>query len=202
MKKIIVASNNGHKIQEIKEILSELPIGVLSLEEAGIDIDVEETGKTFMENALIKASEIYNVIENKEEYMVLSDDSGLEVDALGGAPGVFSARFAGEHGNSKKNNDKLLDLLKGKNYDERKARFVCAIVLIVDSDRIIKVQGESEGYIGDSEKGPVGFGYDPLFYVPEFNKTFAEMSSADKNGISHRGRALQKLLKELKDCYK
>lgn len=201
MKKIVVASNNEHKIEEIKEILSELPVEIISLKEAGIDIDVEETGKTFMENAFIKASEIYDALENKEEYMVLSDDSGLEVDALGGAPGVYSARFAGEHGNSKKNNDKLLDLLKGKSYSERKAKFVCAIVLIIDKDNVIKVLGESEGYIGDSEKGPVGFGYDPLFYVPEFDKTFAEMSSEEKNSISHRGRALEKLLEELKERY-
>lgn len=202
MKKIIVASNNGHKIQEIKEILSGLPFEVISLKEAGIDIDVEETGETFMENAYIKASEIYNLLENKDEYMVLSDDSGLEVDVLGGAPGVYSARFAGEHGNSKKNNDKLLGLLEGKKYEERKAKFVCAIVLILDQSNSIKVLGESEGYIGDSERGPVGFGYDPIFYVPEFNKTFAEMTSEEKNSISHRGRALEKLLKELNRRYK
>jgi XTP/dITP diphosphohydrolase len=201
MKKIVVASNNEHKIEEIKEILAELDVEIISLKEAGINIDVEETGKTFMENALIKAAEIYDVIENKEEYMVLSDDSGLEVDALGGAPGVYSARFAGEHGNSRKNNDKLLDLLKGKSYSERTARFICAIVLIVDKDNVIKVQGESEGYIGEFEKGPAGFGYDPLFYVPEFSKTFAEMSSEEKNSISHRGRALEKLLGELKERY-
>jgi XTP/dITP diphosphohydrolase len=202
MKKIIVASNNGHKIQEIKEILSGLPFEVISLKEAGIDIDVEETGETFMENAYIKASEIYNLLENKDEYMVLSDDSGLEVDVLGGAPGVYSARFAGEHGNSKKNNDKLLGLLEGKKYEERKAKFVCAIVLILDQSNSIKVLGESEGYIADSERGPVGFGYDPIFYVPEFNKTFAEMTSEEKNSISHRGRALEKLLKELNGRYK
>lgn len=202
MKKIIVASNNEHKIQEIKEILSGLPFEVISLKEAGIDIDVEETGETFMENAYIKASEIYKLLENKDEYMVLSDDSGLEVDVLGGAPGVYSARFAGEHGNSKKNNDKLLGLLEGKKYEERKAKFVCAIVLILDQNNSIKVLGESEGYIGDSEKGPAGFGYDPIFYVPEFNKTFAEMTSEEKNSISHRGRALEKLLKELNRRYK
>lgn len=202
MKKIIVASNNEHKIQEIKEILSGLPFEIVSLQEAGIDIDVEETGKTFMENALIKASKIYDIIQYKDEYMVLADDSGLEVDALGGAPGVYSARFAGEHGNTKKNNDKLLDLLKGKEYSERRARFVCAIVLIMDKSNIIKVQGECEGYISDSEKGCVGFGYDPLFYVPEFNKTFAEMTSEEKNHISHRGRALEKLLDELNRRYK
>lgn len=202
MKKIVVASNNEHKIQEIKEILSDLPFEVISQKEAGIDIDVVEDGKTFAENAYIKASEIYTLVKSKDEYMVLADDSGLEVEALGGAPGVYSARFAGEHGNSKKNNDKLLDLLEGKKYDERKAKFVCAIVLILDKETIIRVQGESEGYIADSEKGPTGFGYDPLFYVPEFDKTFAEMSSEEKNSISHRGRALEKLLKELNERYK
>lgn len=118
MKKLLVASNNQHKIKEIKEILKDVPVEILSLKEAGIDIDVEETGSTFMENAYIKAKAIYDILHNKEDYLVMSDDSGLEVDALNGAPGVYSARFAGEHGNSKKNNEKLLSMLEGVEFEK------------------------------------------------------------------------------------
>lgn len=194
MKKVIVASNNEHKIKEIKQILNKFSIEVVSLKEAGIDIDVDETGSTFMENAFIKANEIYKAVG---EHMVIADDSGLMVDALGGAPGVYSARFAGEHGNDKKNNEKLLSLLKGKPVEERSAKFVSAVVLIVDDKTVIKVQGEVNGYITDKEYGSDGFGYDPLFFVPKFNMTFAEMNSEQKNSISHRGRALEKLEKEI-----
>lgn len=187
-----------HKIKEIKAILSEFPIEVLSLKDAGIDIDVNEDGTTFMENAYKKASEIYKI---KKDAMVLSDDSGLMVDALGGAPGVYSARFAGEHGNDKKNNDKLLSLLKGKTKEERKAKFTSAIVLIINEEKVIKVQGEIKGYINDKPLGREGFGYDPLFIVPEYNKTFGELSEEIKNKISHRARALQKLKEELRKEY-
>jgi len=195
MKKLIIASNNAHKIKEIKAILEEFPVEVMSLKDAGIAIDVVEDGSTFMENALKKAIEIFAI---SGDAMVLSDDSGLIVDALDGAPGVFSARFAGEHGNDKKNNEKLLKLLEGKPIDERKAHFVSAIVLILREDKIIKVQGEVEGYIKKEPSGSSGFGYDPLFYYPEYNKTFGELSEKEKNSISHRARALEKLKEELK----
>lgn len=194
MKKIIVASNNEHKIKEIKEMLSEFPFEVLSLKEANLNIEVEETGSTFMDNAEIKASEIYK-IANRE--MVLADDSGLSVESLNGDPGVFSARFAGEHGDTKANNEKLLYLLEGDSEAERKAKFICAMVLIINEDEIIKVQGEVEGIITAEFRGDEGFGYDPLFFVEEFNKTFAQMSAEEKNSISHRGRALEKLKSEL-----
>jgi len=187
---LVVASNNEHKIEEIKNILSKFDLEVLSLKEVGINIDIEETGTTFMENAYIKASEIYKIVEDA---MVLADDSGLMVDALGGAPGVYSARFAGEHGNYKKNNEKLLEMLKGISYEDRKAKFVCAMVLILDEERTIKVQGEVKGVIIDKESGENGFGYDPLFYVPEYNMTFAQMDGEIKNKISHRANALRAL---------
>lgn len=190
MKKLLVASNNEHKIKEIKKILSKYPFDIMSLKEAGIDIDVEEDGTTFMENAYKKAAEIY---DKYESYMVLADDSGLMVEFLGGAPGVYSARFAGEHGNSKKNNHKLLELLKGQSGETRKAKFVCALVLIVDRNTVIKVQGEVDGIISEEEKGLNDFGYDPLFYIPEYDMTFAEMGPELKNNISHRARALEKL---------
>lgn len=195
MKKLIIASNNAHKIKEIKAILKDFPFEIVSLKEAGIEVDVEETGSTFLENALIKAKEIYSLTDNA---MVLSDDSGLMVDALDGAPGIYSARFAGEHGNDRKNNEKLLSLLEGKPFEERKARFVCAIVLIVGEYNTIKIQGEVEGYIKESLSGREGFGYDPLFYVPKYNMTFGEMSEELKNSISHRSAALEKLKEELK----
>lgn len=193
MRKLVVASNNQHKIEEIKSILSKYNIEVISMKEAGLDIEIEENGITFMENAYIKASEIYKLLKG---YMVLSDDSGLMVDALGGAPGVYSARFAGEHGNSKKNNEKLLEMLKGKSKEERGAKFVCAMVLIINEDKIIKVQGEVNGIITEEYKGGGGFGYDPLFYIPKYDMTFSEMGSEIKNSISHRAVALRKLESE------
>lgn len=198
MKKLIVASNNEHKIIEIKQMLKDFPFEVISLKEANIDVDVEETGATFEENSYIKANEIFKLTK---DCLVLSDDSGLMVDSLNGEPGVYSARFAGEHGNSKKNNEKLLLMLEGKSIQERKARFVCVLVLIINEDKVISVRGEVEGYIAESENGKDGFGYDPLFYVPEHHMTFAEMSGELKNSMSHRGRALEKLHEELSKLY-
>jgi XTP/dITP diphosphohydrolase len=195
MKRLIVASNNLKKIKEIKEILSKYPIEIVSLKEAGIDVDVEENGDTFIENAFIKANEIYKMLDNS---MVLADDSGLIVDCLGGAPGVYSARFAGEHGNDKKNNEKLLDLLEGRSIAERTGKFICAMVLILDSDNVIKVEESIEGLILDKERGENGFGYDPLFYVPEYKTTFAEMDSKLKNTISHRAKALKKVEEKIR----
>lgn len=194
MKKLIVASNNNHKITEIKQILSQFPFEVLSLTEANINIDVEETGTTFIENAYLKANEIFKIAGGD---MVLADDSGLAVESLDGAPGIFSARFAGEHGNNKANNEKLLGLLDGKSEEQRRAKFICAMVLIVNKDEIVKVQGEADGVITAEFRGEEGFGYDPLFFVKEYNKTFAQMTSEEKNAISHRGRALEKLKGEL-----
>lgn len=199
MKKLLVASNNQHKIKEIKEILKDRPVEVVSLKESGIDIDVEETGTSFMENAYIKAKAIYDLLDNKEDYLVMSDDSGLEVDALDGAPGIYSARFAGDHGNSKKNNEKLLASLERVEFEKRTARFVCAIALIYGQGQVLKFVGEVEGYITDKEYGKDGFGYDPVFFTKEFNKTFAEISPEEKNSISHRGRALEQLKKGIEE---
>lgn len=199
MKNILVASNNQHKLIEIREILKDMAIKVYSLKDLNIDIDPVEDGDTFMANALKKAREIASYIEENSlgDYMVLADDSGLSVDALNGEPGVYSARYAGVHGDSQKNNQKLLAKLKDVPYEDRKARFICAVALILPGKQPIMVQGESEGYIIDDGKGRGGFGYDPIFFVPEFNKTFAEMTSEEKNSISHRGRALEKLKQAL-----
>lgn len=195
MRRLVVASNNVKKIKEIKQILGKYQIEVVSLKEAGIDIDVEEDGNTFIENSYKKASEIYKIVEGS---MVIADDSGLAVDCLNGAPGIYSARFAGEHGNDKKNNEKLLGLLKDKKDEERKAKFICAIALIISDDKVVKVQGEIEGRIIDEERGSNGFGYDPLFYIPEYKMTFAEMDSELKNSISHRAKALKEIEGEIK----
>lgn len=195
VKKIILASNNKHKVDEIKKILKDFPYEVVSLSDAGIDVEVEEDGKTFEENAYKKAKEIMELTG----HAALADDSGLEVFALDGAPGVYSARFAGEHGNHKKNNMKLLEMLKDVPEERRGARFVSTIVLVTpDGDKIV-ARGEIEGKIGYSEKGTGGFGYDPLFIVPELNKTFAELSPEEKNAISHRARALMNLREKLKN---
>ncbi len=198
MKKLVLATNNQHKVQEIKQILEDMPLEVASLKDMGIDIEVEEDGETFLENSYKKAKAIYDILKFKDEkFIVMADDSGLMVDALGGAPGVYSARYSGEHGNSQKNNEKLLKELQGTPFEERKGRFVCAVVLINDDGDSIKVEEYAEGYIGEKLEGLEGFGYDPLFYVPEFHKTFAEMSSKEKNSISHRGKALEKVKKEI-----
>lgn len=195
MKKLIVASNNAHKISEIKEMLSKFDLEVLSLREALIDVDVEENGTTFMENALIKARAIKELCKNE---MVLSDDSGLAVEALNGAPGIYSARYCGEHGNDVENNKKLIREMEGIPFKERKAMFVCAMALVIDENIEVQVQGEVEGLILENYVPCKGFGYDPLFYVPELKATFNDVSSEVKNSMSHRGRALEKLEIEIK----
>ena len=166
-----------------------------SLNDMDINIDVEEDGITFEENSKKKATEIYSYLKKRGEdnFLVLADDSGLEVDSLNGAPGVYSARYAGEHGNDYKNNIKLLEEMKGFKGDDRKARFVCVISLVDENGETKVVRGEVDGYIIEELKTEGGFGYDPLFFYEGFNKTFGEASSEEKNAISHRGNALKKL---------
>ncbi|MDZ4993132.1 XTP/dITP diphosphatase [Clostridium perfringens] len=204
MKKFILASNNAHKVKEIKEILKDFDFEILSLKEAGIDIDVEEDGKTFEENSFKKADEIrkYLVSKGENNFIVMADDSGLEVDYLNGAPGIYSARYAGEHGNDAKNNEKILNELKGVKEEDRKANFICVIVAVTDKGEKVVAKGKSYGVILEELSGNEGFGYDPLFFVPEYKKTFAEMTSDEKNAISHRGRALEKLKSNLEEILK
>lgn len=192
--RLIVASNNQNKIREIKKILQNKVEEVISLKDAGIFVDVEETGKSFQENALLKATAIRNLLKDKS-FAVLADDSGLEVEALNGAPGIFSARFAGENKNDSDNRKKVLTLLK--NQKNRKARFVCALVLINENDGKISVTATSDGEITEKETGDNGFGYDSLFYSYDLKKTFAEASDDEKNSVSHRARALLQLQKKL-----
>ena len=172
-----------------------MPINVFSLKDIGLDIDVEEDGITFEENAKKKSEEIYKELIKRGEsnFIVMSDDSGLEVEYLNGEPGVYSARYAGEHGNDKKNNEKLLLNLKGVSYDNRSARFVCQLALINDKNIYKSVTGTVNGYILEEERGYDGFGYDPLFLYEPLNKTFAELTIDEKNDISHRGIALKKI---------
>ena len=196
MKSLILATNNKKKVKEIKEVLKDLDFEVFSLSEKGIDIDVEEDGLTFEENAKKKAVEIYKFIRNKEkgEFYILSDDSGLEVDYLNGAPGIYSARYAGEHGNDYKNNVKLLEDMVNAKDEERQARFVCVLALIDNNGNIETVKGSVEGEILEELTTNGGFGYDPLFFYKPFGKNFAEVSIEEKNSVSHRGVALKELI--------
>lgn len=193
---MLAATNNKHKLEEISAILKELDIEIISLHQAGIDIEVEETGETFTENALIKAREIAKLTD----MAVISDDSGLEVFALKGEPGVKSARYSGNEGDlkDKKNNEKLLKNLENVPFEERGARFCSVIAAILPDGTDITAEGYIYGKIGYEEKGNHGFGYDPLFIVEGYNMTMAELSPEDKNRISHRANALQNFVQKLK----
>lgn len=195
MKKLILASNNKKKIKELKEILSDIQVEVKSLNDENIDIDVVEDGTTFEENAKKKAKEIYEFLKNRNEknFIVLSDDSGLEVDYLNGEPGVYSARYAGGHGEDVKNNEKLLENLNGVPKEKRGAQFVCQIAMFDEYGTYNTVRGEVRGYILEELNGEGGFGYDPLFFYEPFNKSFAQLTSDEKNEVSHRGKALREL---------
>ena len=192
LNKLLVATGNKGKLVEIRQILKDTE--VLGLKDVNIDVDVEETGTTFAENAYIKAYEISKL----SGLPVLADDSGLLVDALDGAPGVYSARFAGEDANDDDNVNKLLGLLSHIPENERHARFACAMCLIFPDGRKIEAFGVScEGYIINEKRGENGFGYDPVFYSPDYNKTFSQMSMEEKNKVSHRKAALIELSKKL-----
>ena len=200
MRRLIIASNNKKKIKELKSIVEQLGWEVKSLDDENIDIEVEEDGLTFEENAEKKAREIYEFLLNRGEnnFAVLADDSGLEVDYLNGAPGVYSARYAGEHGNDSKNNEKLLHELKNAKGEERKGRFVCSIALVDTDGKTNVVRGVAEGVILEELSGEGGFGYDPLFYYEPAKKTFAELDANEKNKISHRANAIKKIEEYLK----
>lgn len=201
MKKIILASNNAHKVEEIKGILKGMPFEVSSLKDEMIDVDVIEDGKTFEENAKKKAKEIVEFLNNRgdENFLVMADDSGLEVDYLNGEPGIYSARYAGGHGDDEKNNIKLLENLKGVPREKRGANFVCQIALMDGKNKYLSIRGDVRGVILESLSGKGGFGYDPLFFYEPLSKTFGELSGNEKNEISHRGVALKRLKSEILD---
>ncbi len=194
MKRIVFATGNAGKMKEVRMILADLGAEVVSMKEAGISIDIEENGTTYEENALIKARAVAAATDD----IVLADDSGLEIDSLGGEPGVYSARYMGEDTPYSVKNANLISRLEGVPDEKRTARFVCAIAAVLPGGRELTVRAAIEGRIGYQEKGSGGFGYDPIFYVPELHKTTAELTGEDKNLVSHRGKALRLMKEELK----
>lgn len=195
MKRIIFATGNEGKMREIRMILADLGVPVVSMKEAGISAEVEETGKSFEENALIKAK---TIMEQCGE-IVLADDSGLEIDYLDGAPGIYSARFMGEDTSYDIKNAALIEKLQGVPDEKRTARFVCVIACALPDGRTMTSCGAMEGIIGYEIKGENGFGYDPIFYLPEYGCTSAEISPEQKNELSHRGKALRGIRDRLKE---
>ena len=193
---IIAATKNANKIKEMDAIMSELGMHIISRDEAGVpDVEIVEDGETFEENSYKKAYEIMKLSGKKS----IADDSGLEVDYLNGAPGVYSARFAGDDCNDKKNNKKLLSLLEDVPYKERRARFVSVITLVYPNGEKLVARGECDGHILMEPLGLNGFGYDPIFVPKEFQRTLAQLTAEEKNHISHRARALKKLAEMLKE---
>lgn len=194
MTKIIFATKNKGKIKEINAIMSDMNVEVISMEEAGINVDVVEDGTTFQENAIKKAREIMEI----SGFITMADDSGLEIDYLDKAPGVYSARYMGEDTPYNIKNSKILDIMKDVPEEKRTARFVSVIATAIPGGKIITTKGTIEGIIGHEIKGENGFGYDPIFFVPEYGMTTAEMAPEQKNSISHRGKALRLMKDELK----
>lgn len=190
-KRIIFATGNEGKMKEVRMILADLGYEILSLKDIGYDKEIIEDGKTFEENALIKA----RTIANERNEIVLADDSGLEVDYMDKQPGIYSARFLGEDTSYRIKNQYIIDQLKDARPEERTARFVCAIACAFPDGRTITTRGTIEGYIGYEERGENGFGYDPIFMVPEFNCSTSELDLEQKNKISHRGKALEAMKK-------
>lgn len=194
MDKIIFATGNEGKMKEIRLLLDDLGIEILSLKEAEIDLDIQEDGETFEENAVIKAK----AVMNETGTLVLADDSGLEIDYLNGEPGVYSARYLGEDTSYRIKNQNLIDRLEGVPEEKRTARFVCIIAAVFPDGKILTTKGTIEGIIGYEERGEGGFGYDPIFWLPEYGCSTAELSMEKKNELSHRGKALRAMKKELK----
>ncbi len=192
--KIIFATGNAGKVKEVKAMLADLNMEVLSMKEAGVVAEAEENGKSFIENAIIKATDIHTKVSDA---IVMADDSGLVVDALNGEPGIYSARYLGEDTPYSIKNADIIRRLEGKEIPERSARFVCAIAAILPDGNVLTTEGTIEGYIGYEERGEGGFGYDPIFMVKELGCTTAELSPEEKNAISHRGKALQAMKAKL-----
>ena len=192
--KLIIATHNNDKEKELKSVLDDFPVEVMSLDQFPEIGEIEETGSTLYENAKLKAVTV-NKITNMP---CLGDDTGLEVDALNGAPGVYSSRYAGENVSYENNVTKLLRELRSTPSDKRTARFR-TIIFYTDGDRELYTHGEIKGYITEEQRGKNGFGYDPVFYIPEVKKTMAELTSAEKNKLSHRGQAMRKFRKLLLD---
>lgn len=191
--KIIVATGNIGKMKEFRMILADLGLEILSMKEAGVSVDIVEDGTTFAENAEIKARAVWQ----KTGDIVLADDSGLVVDYLGGEPGIYSARYLGEDTSYEVKNRVIIDRLEGAKEEERTARFVCAIAAVLPDGSVLHTESAVEGVIAHQPAGEGGFGYDPIFYLPEYGQTSAEIPAEKKNEISHRGKALRAMEKLL-----
>lgn len=198
MHKIIFATSNEGKMKEIREILADLEVEVLSLKDANLNPDIEENGATFEDNAIIKAKQVMELTGE----IVLADDSGLEVDYLDKAPGVYSARFMGEDTSYEIKNQYIIDQLVNATDEERSARFVCVIACAFPDGKVITRRATIEGFIAKEISGTGGFGYDPIFYVPEYGCTTAQMPSSQKNEISHRGKALKAMKEEIRKYFR
>lgn len=199
MRSIIFATGNEGKLREIRQIMADMDVEIRSMKEAGITTEVKEDGITFEENAIIKAKAIAELTKE----IVLADDSGLEIDYLNGEPGVYSARYMGEKTSYEIKNQAILDRLQGVAKEQRTARFVCVIAAVLPDGTVRIARGTIEGYIGEKPAGENGFGYDPIFYVEELGCSTAELTDAQKNKISHRGkalRAMKEMLNENNDC--
>ena len=196
MKRIIFATGNEGKMKEVRMILGDMGLPVLSMKEAGIYADIEENGKTFQENAVIKAMTVHNL---SKDDLVLADDSGLEIDFLDGAPGVYSARYLGENTSYDIKNTAILDQLKDVPQEKRTARFVCAIAAVLPGGEVLTTNGAMEGIIGYEIAGGNGFGYDPIFFLPQYGCTSAQISPEQKNELSPRGKALRLMKERLKE---
>lgn len=197
MHRLIFATGNQDKMREIREIMADLNVEILSMKEAGIQADIVEDGQSFEENAVIKAKEVCRICKE----IVLADDSGLEIDALNKEPGIYSARYMGEDTSYRVKNRNLIQRLEGVPDEQRTARFVCAIAAAFPDGRVEVVRETMEGRIGYEEKGENGFGYDPIFYLPEFGCYSAELPREKKNEISHRGKALRAMREKLHENF-
>lgn len=199
--KVIFATGNADKMREIRMIMADLGLEIQSMREAGIDVNIVENGETFEENAIIKASAIAQELRKSGlQAVVLADDSGLEIDYLNKAPGIYSARYMGEDTPYSVKNASLLQQLAGVPDEKRTARFVCVIAAVFPDGKNCTVRAAIEGRIGYEERGQNGFGYDPIFYLPEYGMYSAELAPEEKNRISHRGKALEEMKKVLRQA--
>ena len=195
MNKIIFATGNENKLKEIRQIMQDMDVEIISMKEAGIKIEIEETGTTFLENSYLKAKTIWDITGG----IVMADDSGLVIDYLNGEPGLYSARYMGENTSYDIKNANILDRMKAAKGNERSARFVASIVCILPNGKELSVVESMEGIIADKVAGENGFGYDPILYLPDYDCTSAELSDNEKNKISHRGKALRLMREKLKN---
>ncbi len=199
---MIVATGNKDKVKEIKEILSDMDALVVTMKDAGLSAEPEEDGATFLENAVIKAKAVAEKAAKSSDWkdaVVMADDSGLVIDALNGEPGIYSARYMGHDTSYREKNANLIERMDNVPEEERSARFVCAVAAVCPGGKILTAEAAMEGRIAYEERGQGGFGYDPIFYLPEFDRTSAELSPEEKNSISHRGKALRMMREKLTD---